>query len=276
VGTRVVAWSGDNPCSLIGVGLVSSGRLAISLGTSDTLFGYLPEARVDPAAEGHAFGAPTGDYMSLICFKNGSLAREHVRGQYGLDWSGFSSLLRDTRPGNGGSILLPWLEPEITPNVVEAGIRRYELDEADAAKNVRGVIEAQMMSMAIHSRWMGVQPKSIYATGGASCNREILEVMANVFDSDVYQFEVGNSAALGAALRAYHADEVAEGREVSWDELVADFAQPVLESKISPDSQSVVLYNALKDVYSACENHARGLGPDPSDRIADFRKGHGA
>ena len=41
--TRVVCWSGDNPCSLVGVGLVKPGRLAISLGTSDTLFGYLPE-----------------------------------------------------------------------------------------------------------------------------------------------------------------------------------------------------------------------------------------
>ena len=61
-----------------------------------------------------------------------------------------------------------------------------------------------MMTMAIHSRWMGVKPESIYATGGAACNKEILHIMAQVFDAAVYQFEVGNSAALGAALRAYH------------------------------------------------------------------------
>src|SRR5690606_20409717 len=40
---QVVSWSGDNPCSLVGVGLVERGRVAISLGTSDTLFGYLEE-----------------------------------------------------------------------------------------------------------------------------------------------------------------------------------------------------------------------------------------
>ena len=45
---KVVAWSGDNPCSLIGVGLVREGRVGISLGTSDTLFGLMTEPRVDP------------------------------------------------------------------------------------------------------------------------------------------------------------------------------------------------------------------------------------
>ena len=36
---KVVAWTGDNPWSLVGTGLVGEGRVAISLGTSDTVFG---------------------------------------------------------------------------------------------------------------------------------------------------------------------------------------------------------------------------------------------
>ena len=31
-------WSGDNPCSVIGLGLIKPGQVAISLGTSDTYF----------------------------------------------------------------------------------------------------------------------------------------------------------------------------------------------------------------------------------------------
>ena len=38
---KVITWSGDNPCSLIGVGLVREGRVAVSLGTSDTVFGLM-------------------------------------------------------------------------------------------------------------------------------------------------------------------------------------------------------------------------------------------
>ena len=69
-----------------------------------------------------------------------------------------------------------------------------------------------MMSLALHSRWMGVKISTIYATGGASANRDVLQVMADVFDAEVLQLETGNSAALGAALRAFHADRLADGQ----------------------------------------------------------------
>tara|TARA_B100000953_G_scaffold274739_1_gene247746 strand:+ start:65 stop:808 length:744 start_codon:yes stop_codon:yes gene_type:complete len=246
--------------------------LAISLGTSDTLFGYLPEPRVDPAMEGHTFGAPTGDYMSLICFKNGSLAREKICNAAGLDWDGFSAALRETPPGNDGAILLPWFEPEITPNVQEPGARRYGLSEDEGPANVRAVVEAQMMTMAIHSRWMGVKPESIYATGGAACNKEILHIMAQVFDAAVYQFEVGNSAALGAALRAYHAAEMETRGSSSWEEVIAGFAEPVAESRIAPEPELVALYDELKEIYEACENHALNGGADPMEKIDAFAR----
>jgi xylulokinase len=112
---RVIAWSGDNPCSLVGTGLIREGRIAISLGTSDTLFGFMPQPKVDPSGTGHVFGSPTGGYMSLICFKNGSLARERIRDGAALDWGGFSRALRETAPGNAGRIMLPWFDAEITP-----------------------------------------------------------------------------------------------------------------------------------------------------------------
>ena len=44
--TILSAWSGDNPNSLIGIGLISKGKAAISLGTSDTYFGYLKKIEI--------------------------------------------------------------------------------------------------------------------------------------------------------------------------------------------------------------------------------------
>ena len=257
---RVVAWSGDNPCSLIGTGLVREGRIAISLGTSDTLFGFMREPNVDPSGTGHVFGSPTGDYMSLVCFKNGSLARERVRAAAGLDWAGFSRALRETVPGNAGRIMLPWFEPEITPEVLTPGVRRYGLDPDDGPANVRAVVEAQMMAMANHSAWMGVSVDTIHATGGASRNREILQVMADVFVAEVCQLEVGNSACLGAALRAWHADELAEGRNVPWGEIVAGFVEPIAGSRIRPVPEHVTVYQDFRQVYAASEAAALSRG----------------
>jgi len=39
------------------------------LGTSDTYFGSMKHCQTDANGEGHVFGSPTGDYMTLICFK---------------------------------------------------------------------------------------------------------------------------------------------------------------------------------------------------------------
>ena len=268
---RVIAWSGDNPCSLIGVGLVREGRVGISLGTSDTIFGLMKAPRVDPGGTGHVFGAPTGDYMGLTCFSNGSLARERVRDAYGLSWPEFSRALDEAPPGNDGRILLPWFEPEITPPVLTPGVHRFGLDPHDAPGNVRAVVEAQQMALAIHSRWMGVRIDTIHATGGAAVNTGILQVMADVFGADVYRSGVTNSAALGAALRAWHADALEEGRALSWD-AVTRTAQPDSASRIAPDPNAVAVYGRLLPLYAACEAHALGKGPDPTDVLATLRQ----
>ena len=268
---NVVVWSGDNPCSLIGVGLVREGRVGISLGTSDTIFGLMTEPRVDPSGTGHVFAAPTGDYMGLTCFSNGSLAREAVQDAHGFTWSDFSRALEMTPAGNQGRVLVPWFVPEITPPVIEPKVHRYRLSPDEAAANVRAVVEAQMMAMAIHSHWMSVTIDTIHATGGAAANTEILQVMADVFGADVYRSTVANSAALGAALRAWHADTVAEGAPLAWNTIAA-LAQPSAASRITPNPRRHAVYRELIPIYEACEAHALGRGPDPTAALERFAR----
>ena len=266
---RVITWSGDNPCSLIGTGLVREGRLAVSLGTSDVVFGLMREPRTDPTGTGHVFGAPTGEFMGLTVFKNGSLARERVRDAFGMTWTDFSHALNAVPPCNAGRIFLPWYDPEITPPVMTPGVHRYGLAEHDGPGHVRGVIEAQMMALARHSRWMGVTVDTIFATGGASANAAILQVMADVFGAEVYQLEVGNSAALGAALRAWHGDRFAAGDPLEWDEVIAGLVEPVAATRLRPRHALRDSYDDLMRVHAACEAHALGRGPDPTGWVRE-------
>jgi xylulokinase len=268
----VVVWSGDNPCSLIGVGLVREGRVAVSLGTSDTIFGLMPEPRVDPGGTGHVFGSPTGDFMGLTCFSNASLARERVRDAFGLTWAEVSHIFETTPAGNRGAVMLPWFEPEITPSVPQPSVRRYRLAADDGPANVRAVVEAQAMAMARHSGWMGVTIDTIYATGGAAVNAQILKVVADVFNADVYRSTVANAAALGAALRAWHAHALASGLPLSWDTITNHLARPADDSRITPDAQRHMIYRDLLPLHAACELHALGRGPDPTDRLASFAR----
>lgn len=255
--TQCVVWSGDNPCSVIGLGLVEAGQTAISLGTSDTYFGTMSACRTDPQGEGHVFGSPTGGYMTLLCFKNGSLAREQVRDHYHYSWAEFSAALRATPPGNQGAIMLPWFDPEITPRVLKPGVVRVQLREDNAAANCRAVVEAQMLSMRLHSTWMGERPTRILATGGASSNQDILQIMADVHGCPVYRIDTTASAALGAALRAAHAWHHARD-PMPWQDVVRGFTDPIPGSHLNPNPAAVAVYNQMIETYAQVE--ARALG----------------
>jgi|MDTC01.1.fsa_nt_gb xylulokinase len=252
---QVLPFSGDNPSSLLGLGLVQTGQVALSLGTSDTLFACMDEARVSTTGEGALFASPDGShFMALICFLNGSLAREAVRDHHGLDWDAFTRALAETPPGNHGRIMLPWFAAEIVPHVPDPGVIRCNLEVDDVAGNVRAVIEAQALSSKIHSEWMGVAIRSLSVTGGASANRNILQIFADVHGCPVQPFETTNAAALGGALRAAHAHTRASGRQTDWRDTVAPFTTPPAELRIEPDPANRAVYDSLLETYGTIEN----------------------
>jgi xylulokinase len=274
--TAVVVGSGDNPCSLAGLGLIGDTRTrAVSLGTSDTFFGYMPELTESGRTEGHVFGSADGRYMFLVCFKNGSLAREKIKNEHGLSWTAFSDILLETPAGNHGRILLPYFQPEITPRVLEAGARRYGgLAAEDVRGNVRAVAEAQAMSMFLHSGWTGRRPETLLVTAGGSENVGLLTVIAQVFGAEVRSLEIKDSAALGAALRAAHAwlnrGGPAVTRRALWESAAGSGGTRVVRS--SPgDTQIFQAPGGLIDVFAACREHALGRGRDPGPCIQTFR-----
>jgi xylulokinase len=268
--TLLIAWSGDNPNSLIGVGLIEKGKVAISLGTSDTYFGYMKNLYLDLNGEGHVFGAPTGDYMSLICYKNGSLAREKIKEKFNLDWDRFSEILNKSPPGNNGKILLPYFFPEIVPLVLEPKVYKFGLDENDIEGHVRGIIEAQFLSMKLHSEWISEQTQEIYATGGASANKDILQVAADIFQTPIRQYPTTDSAALGAALRSVktYYDFIKKGKK--WNEVVDNFLKTQLSIEIIPNLKNRELYNEMLNLYKKCEDYIIRNGEDPESIRKQF------
>ncbi|MHA1764612.1 MAG: xylulokinase [Promethearchaeota archaeon] len=268
--TCIVAWSGDNPNSLIGVGLIEKGKIAISLGTSDTYFSYLKELTLDLRGEGHVFGAPTGDYMSLICYKNGSLTREHVKNSLGLDWQEFSRILNNTPPGNYGRIMLPYYLPEIVPLVLNPQIKRFGFDEFNKEGNVRAVIEGQILSMKLHSDWINEAPEEIMVTGGASVNDEILQTITDIFRVPLKKLDITNTAALGAALRSLYSYTRHINEKISWQELINAHVNSRIVKKITPRLQYKQLYNDMVKLYKKHEDYYLKRGPNPEPFRQEF------
>lgn len=250
-GIPVVLWTGDNPSSLVGVGAARPGVAVISLGTSDTFFAAMPEMKTDPDGHGHVFGNPAGGFMSLICFKNGSLARDRMREECGADWREFdSSPMLAPVQGESGNLLLPYYVPEITPRILHVGVRASGapgfLAGVDQAATMRAIMEGQVCSMRLHSEWIGSFDK-VRVTGGASRSDGLIRIIADVFQAEVELLSAVDACALGSALRAAQA---AGG--YPWSGLFAAFTSAV--KTVKPNAET-------KHAYQAClENYREFLG----------------
>ena len=218
------------------------GNIVISLGTSDTFFAAMPAPKTDPNGFGHVFGNPAGGFMSLICFRNGSLAREALRDKLGVDWSAFDrDALAETRGAAGQNLMLPFFGPEITPRHDFSG----PVLEGDAeftgggnpGLQIRALLEGQFLNMRRHSEWMAVKPERIRLTGGASKNDGIAQLVADIFQAPVERLEVANSAALGAALIA------AAAAGESMNRLQTTFCQAATGSGLAPDHSLAAVYD---------------------------------
>ncbi|GAU92723.1 hypothetical protein RvY_04770 [Ramazzottius varieornatus] len=207
----IVAFTGDNPASFAGMNLCA-GDLCVSLGTSDTIFAVVNNPK--PALEGHVMCSPVkeDEFMTMVCFKNGSLIREKVLAQCtDGTWPDFEQKLNATECGNNGKMGLYFDQIEIVPRA--HGIHRFDSENKPLKKlrpeeEIRALVEFQSLAKRHHIEKLGfrVRPHTrIFVTGGGSKNTTLLQVIANVFQGDVYTQGMTNSAAYGAACRALHA-----------------------------------------------------------------------
>ena len=247
---QCVVWSGDNPNSFAGLGLGVPGDVGVSLGTSDTLF---TAAKCEPGSpppvlpDGHVFMSPVPafpeapaalassarprEYMVMIVYKNGAVARELVRNRATRNstWEEFDAALEDSEPGAGGvsGFVLPLAEtmPRLSgtspagvfynvgalaasdgrsaavPEVPRDALAKPELE-------IRAVVESRFLSMRYHCEELGLLGgiKRLIFTGGASSSAAIVQVAADVFGVPCALCpESSDSASFGAAVRALHA-----------------------------------------------------------------------
>ena len=200
-GIPIAPFTGDNPASLVGTGADKPGIAVISLGTSDTFFAAMPDFRTDPDGCGHVFGNPSGGFMSLACFKDGSLAREKVRAMVGCDYRFFDETAFELAAGFQGRAF-PYFEEEITPKHEATGIEAdFRWDAASDAEKVVAIVRGQVLNMFERTRWIG-SFDTIRVTGGASRSKGIRGTIAAVFGAKVETLDVPDSAALGGAILA--------------------------------------------------------------------------
>ena len=264
---QVTPFTGDNPSSLAGLVIQAEGDVCISLGSSDTLFGILRNPS-PAAAEGHVFVSPTvrKSYMVMQCYKNGSLTREHIRDNYATKsdpsdsnpWAGFDTDVQSAPLGTGDQTGFFFKEPEVTPLCKQAGIFVVSADGkvtntfSDPSHTARACLESRALSLRSHCASLGLQASRVLATGGASANTTLLQMLADVFGCNVHASAVTSSAAMGGAYRALYALQ-AKSSEKSFGEVLVEHGYEYPGVTKTPNADNVNAYTQMVAVYAQRE-----------------------
>ncbi|UXI17943.1 methylcrotonoyl-CoA carboxylase beta chain [Sarcoptes scabiei] len=214
----VVAFTGDNPATIAGMSL-GPNDVAVSLGTSDTIFIHLPhldeKIKLNPSRNGHIFCHPIDQnhWMGMICFKNGSLTRERIRNKCAREcWNHFNECLESIPRGNFNNIGFYFDRKEIYPKL--KGDFRFNcydnpVPSFSNAIEIRALVEGQFLRLKDQAESLGFSngdqtdvKRRILVSGGASRNRSVLQVLADVFNLPVFRNPIKESACYGSALIA--------------------------------------------------------------------------
>lgn len=252
----ITAFTGDNSASLAGMCL-GSNDIAVSLGTSDTIFFTLSSPK--PSIEGHILCNPIDHnlYMGMIVSKNGSRTRRRIRDDCAdSNWSKFNELLDSVPRGNFGNIGFYFDFQEISPTIIgDFRFNYYGNEVLNFAPEIeiRACVEGQFLRLKIHTENLGFKTDKstrILATGGASTNPSIIKVLADVFNATVFTDSMPNSGALGSALLAKYSQEKSIK---SFDEMVEKLrATFKIAAKPSLDANDI--YSALAVKYRQLED----------------------
>jgi xylulokinase len=215
---------GDNMMAAIGTGCVVPGRLAMSLGTSGTLFAYSDTPAVDPQGRWAAFCSSTGGWLPLICTMNCTVATETMAKLFGFSSRDGDAHIEATEPGAGGITLLPFLNGERTPDLplgkgVLTGLTPHN---ATAANFYRAAMEGATYTLkhgfeAFASA--GMQFDHIVLTGGGAGSAAWRQMVADVFRMPVLVPRDVEGAAFGAALQALWSVSQSQGGGLSFAEI---------------------------------------------------------
>jgi xylulokinase len=208
-GIPVSAGGGDNMIAAIGCDVVALGPVAVSLGTSGTVFAYRDEPAVDPRGEAAAFCDSTGGWLPLAATLNCTSATEWARDLFAMDHADVDAAI--TRGGAPGLSFLPYLSGERTPNRPEgAGVFVGVRSSHGRDEIVHAVVEGVTIGLAYALdalRRTGVAPKVVTLIGGGSASDPWAQLCADVFELPVVRPAFTEAAASGAARQAQWAVE---------------------------------------------------------------------
>lgn len=268
-GIPVVAGGGDNAAAAVGTGIVRSGLVSSSIGTSGVMFAHSDEINLDPKGRLHTFchAVPGKNHLMAVTLSAGNSFRwlrdtlqqtvQLAGADHRLSYEELTAEAARVSPGSEGLIFLPYLTGERTPHLdpFATGAFIGLTSRHTLAHMVRAVMEGVVFSLRDGleiMRGINVPIQQVRAIGGGGKSSLWCQMQADIFDCEVVTLQVEEGPAYGAALLAVAADLDAAGvSEVSENCVrIKSYWQPASEAR----QVYQPYYDVYRELYPALQN----------------------
>jgi xylulokinase len=210
-GIPVMAGGGDQAAQAIGVGAVTEGIVALTLGTSGVVFATANNPFIDPEGRLHSFCHSVPDkwhLMGVMLSAAGSLRWYRDTFTPQLAYDNLLAPAEDIAAGADGLIFLPYLTGERTPypDPLARGAFVGLTVRHGLAHCTRAVLEGVAFGLRDSFELMKAvglaEIKQVRVTGGGARSPLWRQILADILGTELVTVSCGEGAAYGAALLA--------------------------------------------------------------------------
>jgi xylulokinase len=265
--TKIVAGGADNACGSVGSGIIKSGRVMASLGSSGVVVAQTDQAEADPEGRIHLFNhAVPGSYYMMGVVLSAGMSFKWLKEEMFNDELDFETLNKEAAAvpaGSEGLTFLPYLYGERTPHA-DADARGVFFGISGKHKRghfIRSVMEG--VSFALRDsleliKARGVEVNEIRLIGGGAKSELWQQITADIFGETISLLNIEQGPAFGAAIIA----GVGAGVFSDFESIVEELVEVV--KTVDPIAENVEKYNKNYEIY-------QNLYGDLKERFKDLK-----
>jgi xylulokinase len=210
-GTPVVGGGGDQAAQAVGVGATKEGVVALTLGTSGVVFATVDNPFIDPLGRLHSFCHSVPDkwhLMGVMLSAGGSLRWYRDTFAPNIKYDELLKTAEQVPAGSDGLVFLPYLTGERVPypDPIARGAFVGLTVRHNLAHCTRAVLEGVAFGLKDSFELMKTiglpRIEQVRVSGGGSKSQLWLQILANVFETELVTVNTSEGAAFGAALLA--------------------------------------------------------------------------
>lgn len=276
--TPFVVGASDGVLSNLGVNAIEPGSVAVTIGTSGAIRTVTDRPVTDPKGRIFCYALTKNHWVIGGPINNGGMIFRWVRDQLGSaeieeakrvgkdPYEVLTELAGKIKPGSDGLLFHPYLAGERAPlwdpnargSFFGLGLHHKK------AHLIRAVLEGvifNLYTVLLALEELIGEPKKIYATGGFARSELWRQMMADIFDKEVYVPESFESSCLGAAILGLYSLG-----EVDTLEVVSEMIGATHFHK--PNQENVKVYKELAPIFIRLSRILK----EEYESIASFQK----